>query len=67
MICAVKLSFPSLSYILVLYSPTIKIFKNNAPDSAGFTEQTSISLQGIKGDISWTDLDNDGDLDILLV
>ncbi|MCD4737496.1 MAG: VCBS repeat-containing protein, partial [Bacteroidales bacterium] len=44
-----------------------KIFKNNSPAAAGFTEQTSISLTGVYyGSVDWGDYDNDGDLDILL-
>ncbi|MBE9468629.1 MAG: VCBS repeat-containing protein [Bacteroidetes bacterium] len=44
-----------------------KIYKNNAPDSFGFTEQTGISLEGVMyGSLAWGDYDNDGDLDILL-
>ncbi|MFC2136572.1 FG-GAP-like repeat-containing protein [Bacteroidota bacterium] len=44
-----------------------KIYKNNLPDSSGFSELTDISLTGInQGSVAWGDYDNDGDLDILL-
>lgn len=42
-----------------------KIYCNNG--SGIFTEQTGISLIGVvSGDCKWADLDNDGDLDIIL-
>jgi hypothetical protein len=46
-------------------SPISKVYRNNGNNS--FTEQTSITLQGINsGTAAWGDYDNDGDLDILL-
>jgi len=42
-----------------------KIYRNNGNDL--FEEQTSISLTSVGlGSVSWSDYDNDGDLDILL-
>jgi predicted nucleotidyltransferase len=42
-----------------------QIYKNNGDGT--FTEQTSITLYGVKGgSVAWGDYDNDGDLDILL-
>jgi hypothetical protein len=42
-----------------------KIYRNNSDNS--FTEQTGISLTGVKlSDATWGDYDNDGNLDILL-
>jgi predicted nucleotidyltransferase len=42
-----------------------KIYKNNGNNT--FTEQTGISLTGIRdGSVAWGDFDNDGYLDILL-
>ncbi len=44
-----------------------KIYKNNLPDSSGFSEQAAIILEGVEnGSVAWGDYDNDGDLDILL-
>jgi len=45
--------------------PTSKIYKNNGNNT--FTEQTGISLTGVKGgSVVWGDYDNDGYLDVLL-
>jgi hypothetical protein len=42
-----------------------KIYRNNGDNT--FTEQTSITLQGVcYSSVAWGDYDNDGDLDILL-
>jgi predicted nucleotidyltransferase len=42
-----------------------KIYKNNGNNS--FVEQTSISLTGVYySSVSWSDYDNDGDLDVLI-
>ncbi|MFH2049392.1 MAG: FG-GAP-like repeat-containing protein, partial [bacterium] len=42
-----------------------KIYSNNGDNS--FTEQTGISLTGVRNSsVAWGDYDNDGDLDILL-
>jgi predicted nucleotidyltransferase len=42
-----------------------KIYKNNGNNT--FTEQTGISLTGVRNSsVAWGDYDNDGDLDILL-
>jgi len=42
-----------------------KIYKNNGDNT--FTEQTGISLTGVKNSsVAWGDYDNDGNLDILL-
>jgi len=42
-----------------------KIYRNDGTNT--FTEQTAISLTGVKnGSSAWCDFDNDGDLDILL-
>ena len=42
-----------------------RIYLNNGDNT--FTEQTAISLTGIRdGSVAWGDYDNDGDLDILL-
>jgi PKD repeat protein len=57
-----------LDIILTGYNGSIrhsKIYRNNGDNS--FTEQTGISLPGVmNGSASWSDYDNDGDLDILL-
>ena len=57
-----------LDFLLNGYSPGgrfSKIYKNDGSDN--FTEQTGISLTGIRyGSVDWGDYDNDGDLDILL-
>jgi predicted nucleotidyltransferase len=59
-----------LDILLTGYSATdkttiSKIYKNNGNNT--FTEQTGISLPGVRnGSVVWGDYDNDGDLDILL-
>jgi len=46
-------------------NPVSIIYKNN--EDNGFTEQTDISLTGVKNSsVAWGDYDNDGDLDILI-
>ena len=45
--------------------PVSKIYRNN--DDNTFTDQTSISLTGVRfSSVAWGDYDNDGNLDILL-
>jgi hypothetical protein len=58
-----------LDLLLIGYSPSYiaKLYKNELPQSIGFTEQTDISLPGVyEGDADWGDYDNDGDLDLAI-
>jgi PKD repeat protein len=49
------------------FSYISKIYKNEGPPNFGFTEQTSISLDGIiNGSVAWADYNKDGFPDILL-
>ena len=44
-----------------------KVYKNMAPISSSFIEQTSIVLDTVNhSSVNWADYDNDGDLDILI-
>lgn len=52
---------------VVPYDYKTKIYKNNIPNSKGFTEQVQFVLEGVKeGDVKWIDYDNDGDLDVFV-
>jgi hypothetical protein len=59
------LDFILIGYALSESAYISKIYRNNG--NSTFTEQTGIGLTGvIGGSVSWSDYDNDGDLDILL-